>query len=63
MQVLGTAVSPRNISGLEPPRDCRRPIDLKLCGHGGVVQHGVVSWFSFGRRDISDGCERRISLA
>ncbi len=24
-------------------------------GHGGLVQHGVVSLFGFGRREVADG--------
>lgn len=31
---------------------------FKLCGHGRVVQHGVVSLLGFGRRDIADGREQ-----
>jgi len=31
---------------------------LKLCGHGCVVQHGVVSFLRFGGRDVADGREQ-----
>ena len=33
-------------------------IRFKLCGHGGVVQQGVISLFGFGRWDIADGREQ-----
>ena len=31
---------------------------FKLCGHGWLVQHGIVALFSFGGRDISDGLQQ-----
>ena len=31
---------------------------LKLCGHGWRVQHGVVSFFGLGWRDIADGFQK-----
>jgi hypothetical protein len=35
-----------------------RPGIAELRGHGDVVQHGVVSFLGFGRRDISDGLQQ-----
>ena len=27
---------------------------MKLCGHGWLVQHGIVAFLGLGRRDIAD---------
>ena len=33
-------------------------IPFKLCGHGRVVQHGVVALFCFGGWDVADGLQQ-----
>src|SRR3546814_3865824 len=49
-------------AGAVLPNPCTPPglpeaICLKLCGHGSVVQHGVVTFLGFSRWDIPDGRE------
>ncbi|KAB2672661.1 hypothetical protein F9K77_04835 [Ochrobactrum sp. LMG 5442] len=36
---------------------------LKLCGHGWRVQHGIVTFFGFGRRRMLGSCSKTMWMA